>query len=222
MEKQILQERAGLYCLLRALHSYPLTESLLTKVSDLSVMPRSSLSAGLSEMQAYLYDCEQMTAMLETLNVEMSGLLEGPGLTPVPPFASYYLHNGQLMGPASQCARETYLNWQVLPDGDTRLPDDHITLELGFLAHLANLAAEGKEETEAVLQASREFLCAQLIPWLPRFSHAMSQAAKTAFFKGLAKLTISVVQADVDWLNHVLDEKSKVPVSLNGKEFGNE
>lgn len=204
MDQQQLEERVGLYSLLRTLYSYPLREPAMNALGYLELAPASPLARGLSQMQARLRGNGSRPATLEALNTEMTRLLEGPGLTPAPPYASYYLHGGQLMGPAAVAAHRVYLDWQVVPEGDRRLPGDHIALELGFLAHLAERAAKGGEEAERALRASHDFIRQHLQPWLPRFCAALGDASIDPFFQGLADFTQAAVEADLEWLNDVL------------------
>ncbi len=184
------------------MYTYPLTQPLLEAVASLVGESDSPLAAGLSKMQARLQANDSQTAAAEALNTEMTRLLEGPGLTPAPPFASYYLHDGQLMEPAAVAARRVYLNWHVLPDSEVCLPDDHIALELGFLAHLARLATEAESDADriAALNGSRSFIRNHLQPWLPRFSAALAEGSTDPFFVGLAGLTSAAVEADLEWL----------------------
>jgi len=60
MDRHTIVDRAGLYGLLRALYTYPLTESVLEAVASLSSMPESPLAAGLGKMQARLQSNELM------------------------------------------------------------------------------------------------------------------------------------------------------------------
>lgn len=203
MDKQLLPERVGLYSLLRALYTYPLTQTVLDAVSQLQVALDSPLAARLLQMQTALRANAQPASTLDELNIEMTRLLEGPGLTPAPPYASYYLNNGQLMGPTATAARHFYLQWHAVPTGETRLPDDHIALELGFVAHLAQLAVEGDK---TALAASRDFLHRHLLPWLPRFCDTLAKSSRVLFFAGLAHLTQAAVQADLAWLDQILTE----------------
>ncbi len=210
MNARYLHERVGLYSLLRALYTYPLSEPVLEAVAGLAAAPDSPLAPGLREMQARLRR-DGAAGVLSALNVEMTRLLEGPGATPAPPYASYYLHGGRLMGPAAVAARRAYLHWQVVPAGEARLPDDHIALELGFLAHLGRIAAEAQDEARAqgALQTSRDFIRRHLEPWLSSFCTALAEASRDPFFRGLAHFTEAAVQADLEWLNTVLDEDTR-------------
>ncbi len=192
MTQEMLAERVGLYSLLRALYTYPLTESLLKEVAGLTLPPTSPLRDDLAKMQS--------SRNADALNLEMTRLLEGPGRTPAPPYASFYLHDKQLMGPAAIRARNTYLTWQAWPDSGERLPADHLALELGFMAYLADLAMSSESDRPKALAASYAFLAEQIIPWLPRFVQSMLQATDVPFFIGLAGFTQTAVQFDLEWL----------------------
>ncbi len=211
---EALQIRAAIYSLLHSSYSYPLREELLQAIQRLEVDPESHLFPGLQEMQAGIRMANpakggvdgRPARDLEMLNIEMTRLLEGPGVTPAPPYASYYLHEGRLMGPAAIAARRTYLKWHALPTGETRLPEDHLALELGFLAHLAVLAGEaGTGEARLdVLRASRDFIQRLVLPWLPRFCSALAGASREPFFRGLASFTEAFLQWDMEWLSTTL------------------
>ena len=200
VDLDLLRERAGLYRLLSALYAYPLTAELLTAVSQLAVAPDSPLAKGLLSMQAYLADHDDG---LETLNVEMTRLLEGPGQPAAPPYASFYLFGGRLMGPPAQAARRAYLDWDVFPNSGKLLPDDHVALELGFLAYLAKRIGEDESSNEvvAILTASRDFIRQLLQPWLPLFCNALAESSIDPFFVGLADFTRTAVEADLTWLS---------------------
>lgn len=210
MDQQDLAERIGLYSLLRALYTYPLSDSLLEQIMALTLPPTSPLRDGLALMHAGLKPANghpngSLTGRTVALNVEMTRLLEGPGRTPAPPYASFYLHGGQLMGPSATEARRQYLTWQALPDSETRLPDDHLALEFGFLAYLGQLALADEANGAAALAASFDFLRQQMMPWLPQFCGALAKAADEPFFAGLARFTQTAVQADLDWLVTILE-----------------
>lgn len=214
MSRQELENRAGLYNLLRALYSYPLTDILLDTLSGLDVGPKSHLAAGVAKMQSRLKaeDAPSLKHVAEELKVEMTRLFEGPGLPVAPPYASYYLHGGQLMAQAAVDARQFYLDWHALPEGEIRLPDDHIALELGFLAHLAQQAVQAKSTTEltTTLKGSREFIRVHLQPWLPKFCVAQIKASTDPFFIGLTHLLQGMVEADLHWLDMVTENPTEI------------
>ncbi len=211
MIEQELRAREGLYSLLRALFSYPLTDEALKAVEGLTIMPGSPLAPGLERMRARLQEPADRQALVETLNVEMTRLLEGPGRVPAPPFASFYLHGGQLLGPPALAARQFYLAWQAVPETDWQMPADHVALELGFLAYLARRArqAPSPEERARALRASRDFLQRHVWTWLPSFCQALREASTDPFFTGLAEFAQEGVQLDLQWLEEILAEEDQ-------------
>lgn len=206
----VLETRLGLYRLLSALYRYPVSAEVLEALADSKVAEDSPLSQALRALQ---HAISGMDATLEDrLNIEMTRLMEGPGLTPAPPYASYYLHGGQLMGPAAQAARRAYLEWQVIPKQGS-IPPDHLSLELGFLAVLTEKAMMDDEVQQlAALHASHTFLREQVRPWLSRFCADLEANSREPFFAALARLTLQVIESDRAWLDDVLVE---MPIIMN-------
>jgi TorA maturation chaperone TorD len=73
-------------------------------------------------------------------------------------------------------------------------PDDHIGLELEFLAHLARqgLAALEKNDQVALdqaLEAQRGFFSEHLARWAPAWSAQVEKHARTEFYRGIAQMT---------------------------------
>jgi len=203
LDKKILSDRVGIYSLLRTLYSYPLSKTSLDYVSNLKADKNSSFYNGLKKMQNSLQHQQPLNNdILDRLNIEMTQLLEGPGLPKAPPYASFYLNNKQLMGPSAVSARNFYLKWLVIPSSNgINIPNDHIALELGFMAHLAQRITEGDEKA---LLASQDFINQNLVPWVNRFCNTLSLATSNDFFKGLADVTKTVIQNDILWLDELL------------------
>lgn len=205
MKRSEMENRAGLYNLLHALYTYPLSEALLENLLDLTGGSDSLLMGGIAEMQSRLRGAPSLKQVTEQLNIEMTRLFEGPGLPVAPPYASYYLNDKQLMGSAALAARQFYLQWRALPESEIRLPDDHISLELGFLAYMAQQAIRSSEPNRlARFTASREFIQNHLVPWLPSFISAQVNGRADGFFIGLTRLLHETIEADLVWLDTVV------------------
>lgn len=67
-----------------------------------------------------------------------------------------------------------------------QMPEDHLTHELAFCAHLLDA---GKPE------AARQFANEHLLRWLPQFAERVHRRADTALYAALAMLTLHAVQA---------------------------
>jgi TorA maturation chaperone TorD len=192
--RELLSDRAPLYALLARLFTYPLEADALTAVTRLSLDDdaiESSLSAALAQMKAALLGGP---SVVETLNREATRLFEGPGQPVAPPFGSFYLNGRRLMGPEAVDVRQAYLAAQLLPDRDGGLPPDHLSLELGFLAALAQGGSPN-------VTTFREFLAKHMLNWLPKWRADVQAAQAHPFFAGLAAFTQAALEADRDWLS---------------------
>jgi TorA maturation chaperone TorD len=72
-------------------------------------------------------------------------------------------------------------------------PDDHIGLELSFVAHLAGLAlqaiqAQEQERFQETLEAQRRFLAEHLLTWGPGWCSRVVETSDNEFYRGLALL----------------------------------
>lgn len=195
--------RAPLYDLLARLYTYPLDPAVLDAIMTLHFENASpALSDALAVMQARIAAAPDRATFVEALNVEATRLFEGPGQPAAPPFASFYLNQGELMGPAALAARRAYLAWNIRPREDGRVPPDHLALELGFMGLLARSSACAE---------SGAFLSDQILTWIPRWNAAVVAATAHPFFVGLVNLTNALLEADAVWLGEVLDTRELTP-----------
>lgn len=193
-DADFLHARAPLYDLLARLYTYPLDDAALEAIVALRLENASTaLSDALAVMQARIAAAPDRAAFVGALNVEATRLFEGPGQPAAPPFASFYLNDRQLMGPAALAVRRAYLSRNLRPRDDGRVPPDHLALELGFMALMA------REDTAHGLTDSAVFLREHLLTWVPRWSAAVVAASAHPFFVGLANLTCAVLESDAQW-----------------------
>lgn len=197
-----LETRLVLYRLLAALYRYPLTQEKLSTLSDMQSEGDFPLSGALQDLQSASASLDE--ERMERLNVEMTRLMEGPGVTPAVPYASYYLNGKQLMGVAAQAAHRLYLEHGVEPELGS-IPPDHIALELGFMAVLAERALTDIQPADA-LETSLLFLGEHLKPWLSLFCAALETSANEPCFRALAIFTRKFVTEDETWLRESLLE----------------
>jgi len=134
-------------------------------------------------------------ASMEDLQGDYVRLFIGPGKVPVAPWESVYFSKERLTFQEQTLeVRGWYRRFGLQAERIYHEPDDHIGLELAFLAHLAQkgLAAleQGDQETfEQLLQAQRGFLEEHLGRWAFAFCAETFEKASTPFYKGLALLT---------------------------------
>jgi len=88
-------------------------------------------------------------------------------------------------------------------------PEDHIALELGFVAHLcsgaARLMAAGEmEAANRNLRAQSAFLADHLLNWAPRLCADVTRLATSGFYRSIAGITSAYLAIDHDLLAGLL------------------
>ena len=116
------------------------------------------------------------------------------------PFESVYTSTEHTtMAGARDDVRAIYRAAGLEKDEDLHIGDDHIALELEYMAEVARQAAAAVRDGETfdgqlALQAT--FLDSHLLNWVPRFSDAMVRHARTDFYRGLARFLIGYLEDD--------------------------
>ena len=203
---ETLKQRTMFYRFFGGIYSYPLTFEKVEPIFKLEKRDKPWM-VSLKSLQNYLKGIAAWETFLEEANIEYTRLFEGPGKHPAPPFASFYLNGGTVMGPSAVAARQEYLKWDLVPILIGKIPDDHITIELTFMSHLASeayLALSEKNNTllADLLTAQTEFLNKHLISWTPQFCSNIISTSTMNFFKFLADLTKTYLKIDYEWLKN--------------------
>lgn len=203
-----LRQRAALYRLLRGAYTYPLRRDTVEPLLGLEAATAGP-DDGIPLLQRAVRDASDWPALVHALNVEYTRLFEGPGAAPAPPYASFHLNAGRLMGPETLAVRGAYLDSRVAHVRSGAIPDDHIAVELAFMELLsedanAALRREDAPGCQRSLEAQASFVRAHLLPWVPRFCRCVADAAPGGFFEGLAKVTQAHLETDREWLEDTL------------------
>jgi anaerobic sulfite reductase subunit A len=89
---------------------------------------------------------------------------------------------------------DAYLEEGLTKSSDFKEPEDHIALELHFMAHLCRKAIislnNGKQQDILkYLNVQKTFLVGQLLKWAPKLAEDITKNANTLFYKALGKVT---------------------------------
>jgi TorA maturation chaperone TorD len=107
-------------------------------------------------------------------------LFIGPGKPLAPPWGSVYLSIDKLLFTEETLkVRLFYEKYGMKAAKKYQEPDDHIGLELEFIAYLA-------EQSKA--DAAREFAAEFIAPWISRWNADVQKYSKTAYYKGLGNM----------------------------------
>jgi TorA maturation chaperone TorD len=123
-------------------------------------------------------------------------LFIGPGKVMAPPWESIYFRKERIIFQEETLeVRNWYRRFGLESVKLYHEPDDHIGLELAFIAHLAGLAyeAEDEEKFNQLIEAQKEFLSAHTLKWAAGWVAQVLEHAKTDFFKGVALVVRGVL-----------------------------
>ncbi|MEW6623087.1 MAG: molecular chaperone TorD family protein [Bacillota bacterium] len=142
---------------------------------------------------------------LETI-VEFCRLFYGPHKVPAPPFGSYWLEEGTLLGETTIAVKNTYNKWGLTLSPNAKTHPDHLSIELEFMYYLAvkeEEAREAKDYSQACqfLIAQQEFLQNYLLLWVYPFTEKVTYSTEMELFVGLSKLTAAFLKADYYLIN---------------------
>jgi len=164
------------------LDDFPLPLSEARMMEGLALVSRacSLLASGSAEGTDALY-----TSDYERLFV-------GPGHLLAPPWESVYrTEEGLLFDWPTLEVRDLYRQLGLAVE-QPEFPDDHVGLELLFLALLSERVADGDLGAHDV---QRDFLNDHLLQWLPRFCDDVVTNAETDLYRGLALLTAGILES---------------------------
>ena len=151
-------------------------------------------SAGLALLTAF---CERWEpAMLGRLTWDFNRLFVGPGEMRAAPWESVYRSKTKLTFQEPTLAvRTLYERFGFESPTIHREPDDHLALELDFLAALSGLAAEAAsvgdhERLAACFDTQTVLLEQHLLAWAPRCLALVIEHAETDYYRGAARLAL--------------------------------
>lgn len=157
--------------------------------------------------QALAADSKQL---LDKLKSEYTYLFIGPNSLPAPPWESVYLTKERVLFQESTLnVRRAYLKYNFLPSNYPHEADDHIGLELDFMAHLSQVAQEhfenGRtEELKTVLEDQKAFLQEHLLLWISDFAQDIQKSKTHYFYPAMVDLTKHVIKIDATLLDELL------------------
>lgn len=134
-------------------------------------------------------------------------LFAGVGKPLAPVWESVYFNEDRMLFQKQTLeVREFYARFGLQAERKGHEPDDHIGLELSFLAHLAKLALQSLESgdeaaVEKNLQAQRDFLAQHILRWASAWAELVQKHAGTDFYRGLSHLTVGVLSAAAELLD---------------------
>lgn len=154
------------------------------------------IQQGLADLQAWGAGLEGLLpeAQFKDLQADYVRLFIGISQVLAPPWESVYFSRERLVFQQQTLeVRGWYRRFGLEVEKLNREPDDHIGLQLSFLAHLASqalaaLEADQIEPFDTLLKAQHDFLNEHLLKWEGDWYALVLEHAQTDFYRGVARL----------------------------------
>jgi len=208
----ILRERRSSYAFLSRIYREEVSLALLKELTNLAPQEESD---GGQQIQARFFAGLQRADPQKAqtdLAAEYAALFLNMGRKPVYPYESVYTSEERLL---MQKARDDVVK-EYAAEGLDRIaafnePEDHIAIELEFMAHLCQQTLGALEQGDrktgaAYLQKQKTFLEKHLLVWAPQFCDDVLQAAQSDFYKGIAQLTKDLLASEPETIDELLKE----------------
>lgn len=211
---EFCENRARVYTLLSRCYESEVGASFAAELAQANGIESddSKVAAEFTLLQEALEDCDE--ARIEQLAVVFNRAFFGMGPRTAQkafPYESVYTSEGGLMmQDAYSEVLQVYRSANFTKNPDFTEPEDHVAVELAFMALLCERAVEalqgGNEEAaERSLAVQRSFLQQHLLNWIAPFARDVRAAAENGFYVHLASFTEVYLCADEQALSEVLD-----------------
>lgn len=151
-------------------------------------------NAGLDQLRQFSEQWD--STQLEGLRHDHARLFVGPNRLLAPPWESVYRSSEHLLFERQTFeVRQQYQRYGMETRQSNVEPDDHIGLELRFIAHLNALALFAMDKgdtnlTVEAVEATGRFLTDHLLQWSPEFLGLVIKSANTVYYRAVAQLTL--------------------------------
>lgn len=204
--------RKHFYQFLQLLFFKPLTEETVAQLRENSdTLQLTDMNEGGQLLHHFFDQATESTLLLA--KDEFKRLFAGPGSIPAPPWESVYRSQEHLLfGATTYQVRKKYHHFGLQYIRENNEPDDHLILELEFMAYLNDLCMK-QQDVQGVadlLSSQIQFLDEHLCQWIPLFTEKILKAAKSDLYRGAALLLNDFILFDVETLKEIKEELANV------------
>ncbi|MBP2635401.1 MAG: cytoplasmic chaperone TorD [Firmicutes bacterium] len=211
---ELISNRERLYRFLGRLYEVEVDKNLLEQITAM-IFPVECGEEVLN--QGYLllknYIMLPLNDPVNDLAVDFARIFLGAGIVGdevAYPYESVYTSPKRLiMQDSRDQVLAVYRNKGLNKTEGLDIPEDHIALELEFMAHLCQetqqaVAAQDWKAVSACLKGQLEFLTAHLLNWVPAFCTDIEKYAETEFYQAVAKITNGYLHLELDILEDMI------------------
>ncbi|MEM3734599.1 MAG: molecular chaperone TorD family protein [Nitrososphaerales archaeon] len=224
--KDVMQTRYVLYSFLSRSFAKEVDEAFLKLIEELEELftqlsesaDNEELKKGciiISDFFKNFKETPEKNNLLTDLASEYASLFLNVGPKPV------YLVESVYLGKHHTLYEEPYFEvldaYRILgfeKSSDFKEPEDHLAVELEFMAKLVDLTkrsldANNIEYSKGYLKLQMEFLSDHLSKWVPELCRKIVEASSNKFYIGIAKMLNGFIKIEQEFIPFVIDELSK-------------
>lgn len=204
----LMNHRENIYRFLGYIYRKEIDQALLDQIKEMS-FPKDcgvhELDEGYRMLKEYLDNSSG--DMINELAIDYAKVFLAAGLSDGSaafPYESVYTSRKKIvMQDAWEQVYKVYAA-EGLGKGDvgSDVLEDHIALELEFMAYLCKKAQNDEENQEWIIK-QKEFINQHLLNWIPEFCLEIDKYADTLFYKGIGKITNGYLKMDKDLLDSI-------------------
>ena len=204
----LISNRETLYRFLARLYRIEVDAPLLLQLSEMGFpveCDEPELAEGYRMLTDWLRD--PGSDPLTDLAVDYARIFLGAGVfegVAASPYESVYTSRERLiMQEARDQALAAYQAKGLHSADPMEIPEDHISLELEFMAHLCHetlQAGDDSERVSAFLREQKEFIELHILNWIPAFCDDIAKCASTDFYRAVAKITRGFLNMETEIL----------------------
>jgi anaerobic sulfite reductase subunit A len=210
----IISNRENIYNLLARLYRVEVDAPLLWQLAEMGFPAECGdpeLAEGYRMLTTWLRN--PGSDPITDLAVDYARIFLGAGVyegVAASPYESVYTSEERLiMQEARDKALAVYRARGLHSADPMEIPEDHISLELEFMAHLCQetLRAGGDWACASILlKEQKEFFEQHLVRWIPAFCADIAKCASTDFYKAIGKITLGFLNMEQEILEYLLTE----------------
>ncbi|MEM2465551.1 MAG: molybdopterin-dependent oxidoreductase [Candidatus Bathyarchaeia archaeon] len=148
-------------------------------------------------------------------------LFLGVGRLPHPSESSYLSDDSFIVQEPRDEVLNVYRSVDVQKSEDYSEPEDHIAVELQFMAYLCRRSIEAfatgrEDEGKKYLELQKNFFHSHLLAWVPKLTKNILEKAGTDFYKIVARITEEFVKSEKNTVDKLINLTN---VCFNGASF---
>ena len=222
--EMLLANRAHLYELFHVVFGSEPSEQLLEVLSSPATSRAFALLSQedddvMAKMSSFVGRRKEKAASdpeyLPHIQSEYTKLMIGPGKLIAYPWESTYNRKENLLFQESTLlVREAYRKYGYLPEGYPHVADDHIALELHFMAKLSGEALQAFQNGDIklaiqILKDQHSFLKQHMLNWLPKYAENISQSDTMYMYPQFGLAVSEFVRIDDELTAEILESLSE-------------